>query len=87
MAFELRIEDPVLRALNRIDPAVRQRILKKLAWFARLDTPLSFATRLTDPKLGTHRFRIGDWRVIVDVDTDRHRIRVLEIGHRREIYR
>jgi mRNA-degrading endonuclease RelE of RelBE toxin-antitoxin system len=29
---------------------------------------MKFATRLTDPKLGTFRFRIGDYRVIFDID-------------------
>jgi mRNA interferase RelE/StbE len=43
------------------------------------------ATRLTDSRLGSFRFRIGDWRVVFDIIDDR--VMVLRIGHRREIYR
>ncbi len=35
--------------------------------------------------LGSYRFRIGDFRVIFDIEKDE--IVVLRVGHRREIYR
>ncbi|MBM3557862.1 MAG: type II toxin-antitoxin system RelE/ParE family toxin [Alphaproteobacteria bacterium] len=34
-----------------------------------------------------YRLRVGDWRVIYRLDGDRLTILVIEIGHRREIYR
>ncbi len=47
--------------------------------------PLRYAEKLTDPKLGSFRFRIGDYRVAFDLQGDD--IVVLRVGHRREIYR
>jgi len=50
-----------------------------------LEDPFKYAEKLTDPKLGTYRFRIGDYRVIFDMEeTD---IVVLRVGHRKDIYR
>jgi len=43
------------------------------------------STRLTDPRIGTYRFRVGDYRVIFDVEGNE--IIVLRVGHRREIYK
>jgi mRNA interferase RelE/StbE len=40
---------------------------------------------LIDPKLGTYRFRIGDYRVIFDIEGKD--IVVLRVGHRRDIYK
>jgi mRNA interferase RelE/StbE len=47
--------------------------------------PLSHATGLTNTDLGTYRFRIGDYRIIFDLDGDE--IVVLRVGHRRDIYK
>jgi mRNA interferase RelE/StbE len=44
-----------------------------------------YSETLRDAKLGTYRFRIGDYRVIFDIEgTD---IVVLRVGHRKDIYR
>lgn len=40
---------------------------------------------MVDPRLGTYRFRIGDYRIIFDIEGEE--IVILRIGHRREIYR
>jgi mRNA interferase RelE/StbE len=47
--------------------------------------PLSQAVKLSDPRLGTFRYRIGSLRVTFDLGDDR--VVVLRLGHRREIYR
>ncbi|MDZ4853875.1 MAG: type II toxin-antitoxin system RelE/ParE family toxin [Nitrospirota bacterium] len=36
-------------------------------------------------ELGSYRFRIGDYRVVFDIEGDE--IVVLRVGHRRDIYR
>jgi mRNA interferase RelE/StbE len=46
---------------------------------------LRFAEKLSDPILGEYRFRIGDYRVIFDIQEDE--IIILRVGHRREIYK
>jgi len=43
------------------------------------------AERLTNSRLGNYRFRIGDYRVIFDLEE--YDISVLRVGHRKEIYR
>jgi mRNA interferase RelE/StbE len=47
--------------------------------------PLKHAERLTQPQIGSFRFRIGDYRVVFDLEGAE--IVVLRVGHRREIYK
>jgi mRNA interferase RelE/StbE len=50
-----------------------------------LENPRLFAIKLMDKALGQYRYRIGDYRIIFDIEKDN--IIILRIGHRREIYR
>jgi mRNA interferase RelE/StbE len=49
------------------------------------EDPLGYAKKMVDPSLGTYRFRIGDYRVIFDIEGEE--IVILRVGHRKEIYR
>jgi len=43
---------------------------------------------LVGPKMGSYwRYRVGDVRVICDIQDEELLILVIEVGHRREVYR
>lgn len=72
--------------LRKLGIITQKRIIKKLRFFMDQDDPLRFAASLTDFRNGgDYRFRIGDYRVVFDLDDDA--IFVLHIEHRREVYR
>jgi mRNA interferase RelE/StbE len=71
------------RDISKLDPNTKDRIGKTLLRYA--EDPLRFAEKLSDPILGEYRFRIGDYRVIFDIQEDE--IIILRVGHRREIYK
>lgn len=83
--MEYRFTRQAFRQFRKLDPAVQRRIIKKLDFFCGQQKPLDFAEPLLGEELGQYRFRIGDWRVIFDVN--RKGILILLVGHRREIYR
>ena len=66
-----------------LDLNIKNRIGKSLLMYE--EDPLKYAEKLTDSRLGEYRFRIGDYRVIFDLEEND--IVVLRIGHRRNIYR
>ncbi len=67
----------VVRVLDFVDERV-----------ARLEDPRSQGKNLVGPKLGSYwRYRVGDVRVICDIKDEVVTILVVEIGHRREVYR
>lgn len=81
--YQLVYTKRAVQDIDQLDRVVKKRLGKKLLKFAK--DPLTFAKKIHDPKLGSYRFRVGDYRVIFDLDG--HKIVILRIGHRREIYR
>jgi len=66
-----------------LEPDIKQGIGKFLLRYE--EDPLKYAEKLTDSRLGTYRFRVGDYRVIFDLEENE--IVVLRVGHRRNIYK
>ena len=83
MSYRLVYTQRAVRDINRLDAGVKKRIGATLLRFK--DNPLQYAENLTDPELGSFRFRIGDYRVIFDIE--KNDIVVLRVGHRKEIYK
>lgn len=74
-----------LRRAKRLPKDVQRRIIHKLNFYCDQEDPLDFAEPLMRSELGSYRYRIGDWRVVFDLEGDT--IVVLLVGHRRDIYR
>jgi mRNA interferase RelE/StbE len=55
-------------------------------WFASQRDPLHFAKPLINAKIGTHRFRVGNYRVIVELQKETSAILVIAIRHRSKAY-
>jgi len=66
-----------------------QRILK--AWIEKhlvgCENPRAIGKSLTVNRKGTWRYRIGDYRLLCDIQEERLVILALTIGHRREVYK
>jgi len=72
-----------VRDIKKLDNTIKKRVGTVLLKYK--DKPLDFAETLKSSDLGTYRFRIGDYRVIFDIE--RNDVVVLRVGHRREIYK
>lgn len=73
------------RDLEQLDRLAQRRIIKKLEFYASQEDPLRFAERLTVPRDGEWRFRIGEYRAIFHIVNGG--IMVLRIGNRKDIYK
>ncbi len=74
--------------LKRLPGKIAKRIVAKMDWYVAQESPLHFAKKLTDPTLGTYRFRIGDYRVLCDVHHETISVlEVLAVRHRMNAYR
>ena len=74
---------------RKLDRSVAFQVLDYMdKGVALLDTPRSQGINLVGPRLGScWRYRIGDLRVICDIQDNVLTVLVVEIGRRREIYR
>jgi mRNA interferase RelE/StbE len=71
------------RDIKKLESNIKERVGKTLLRYS--EEPLKFAEKLSDLILGEYRFRVGDHRVIFDLEGNE--IVVLRVGHRREIYK
>ncbi len=85
MAYFLK--PSAVRDLKKLPTVIQRRIIQKLDFFVASKNPLHFAWHLRDRKFGEYRFRIGDYRVIFDVESKSRSLIILAIGHRRDIYK
>ena len=83
MSYNLVYTQKAVKDIQKIEPNIRRRIGSTLLRYK--ETPLLYARKMINSELGSYRFRIGDYRVIFDLENDD--IVVLRIGHRREIYK
>lgn len=83
--YRVVIEREALRALSKLDKPIRRRVqmaIDRLADDARPPGARALAGRP-----GCLRLRVGDYRVVYEVQDDQLLVLVIDLGHRREIYR
>ena len=89
LAWRIEFEDAALKELSKLDKPVAKRILVFLRErVAVLDDPRSIGEALKGSKLGElWKYRVGDYRIITNIEDGVMRILVLKVGNRREVYR
>lgn len=78
-----------LKDLKQLDKVVAKRIVLKIKDNADQTDPLRRAKPLVGKLSGWYRYRIGDYRAIFSIDADNQIIllKVLQVRHRKDIYR
>ncbi|MBS0193448.1 MAG: type II toxin-antitoxin system RelE/ParE family toxin [Proteobacteria bacterium] len=89
MVWKVEISGGAGKALARLDKQTIQRILRFLdERVAQADDPRAVGQPLKGSRLGDlWRYRVGDYRIIADIQDRVVTVLVLRVGHRREVYR
>jgi len=88
LAWRVEFQRSAAKQLRALDKPIQRRILSFFRdRVARSDDPRKLGKALTGDKGGLWRYRIGDYRAICNLEDEQLIVLVLEIGHRREIYR
>lgn len=83
--YRVEIARDALRALAKLDKPIRRRV--QAAIDALCAQPRPPGVIALQRLRGAYRIRVGDYRVIYTVDDGRLVVLVIDLGHRREIYR
>lgn len=86
MTWGIRTDRHFDRSLKKLDRQVATRILKALTALETLDDPTQRCKALSGPYTGLWRLRVGDVRVILDIQRGTLVIIALDVGTRRRIY-
>ena len=84
--YEIIILPTALKDLKGLDKAVAQRVSDKLTWFSENIHILKLQS-LKSNLSGFFKLRVGDWRVLYEVDHAQKIITVHKVGHRSDIYK
>ena len=89
MAWAVEFDPDAVKDLKKLDKQVQVSILdfvrKRLSALAN---PRELGEPLAGSKLGNYwKYRVGDWRIICDLQNQRIVVRVLRVGNPREVYR
>ena len=88
MAWTIDYADTAKTQLRKLDKQTARHILDYMdERVANLENPRSAGKALTGPLGGLWRYRVGDCRVICDIQDDALRVLVVQVGNRREVYR
>ena len=86
MAWTVEYDPRSEKELAKIAKPVAKRILDYMDAVAELDDPTIRGKPLVGSLAGLWRYRVGDWRVICDLDTHRLVIVAVEVAHRSRVY-
>lgn len=82
MTYRILFSDLALKQLKKLDGETRQRIITAIE---RIRVrPESYIKRLVGEE--GYRLKVGDYRVILDLDDEQLIVLVLRIGHRKNVY-
>ena len=87
MAWRIEIDKDVQREMKKLDKQVAKRITAELREVSQLDDPRSMGKGLTGNLAGLWRYRVGNYRIICDIEDGVLLILVVDVAHRREVYK
>lgn len=89
MAWRIELSDTAVKQLAKLDKLVAKRIQLFLRErLVPLENPRSIGDALKGSELGEFwRYRVGDWRLICQIEDQRIVITVLRLGNRRDVYK
>lgn len=83
MAWTIDVSEKAVRALRKMDKQAARRIKDELEEIAKLEDPRSRGKALVGNLAGLWRYRVGDYRIICDIEDGRLVILVVDVAHRR----
>ena len=86
MTWKLVTDRDFDRGLKRLDRQTQRLILTRLLGLAELDDPRVRLKPLSGPLAGLWRYRIDDFRVIIDLRASEVVLIALDVGRRDSIY-
>ncbi len=88
MAWAIDYADTAKGQLRKLDKQTARRIVDFMdERVAGQENPRSTGKALTGPLGSFWRYRVGDYRVICDIQDGALRVLVVQVGNRREVYR
>jgi mRNA interferase RelE/StbE len=88
LAWRIEITRTATKQITKLEQQAQKSIVRFLRErLAGADNPRQWGRALQGEKRGLWRYRVGDYRMICDIQDQKITILVLEVGHRKDVYR
>ncbi|NEO83502.1 MAG: type II toxin-antitoxin system RelE/ParE family toxin [Spirulina sp. SIO3F2] len=84
MTYQIRIPKVVQKQLQKLKEPTRQRILDSLR---QMQEQPRFGNAIKMKNSEGYRLRVGDYRVLYDIDDAAQVVTIRRVAHRRDVYR
>lgn len=88
MSYHVELTNTAKKQLKKMD---RQTASILLGWMRKnlegCENPRQHGKSLSANRSGQWRYRVGDYRLIAEIEDDRIVILILSIGHRSDVYK
>lgn len=88
MAWTIEIARTAEKQIKKLDRVAQGLIVRFLRERLKpAENPRQWGKPLHGEKRGLWRYRVGDYRLICDIQDESITVLVLEVGHRKDVYR
>jgi len=85
VSYRLLVKPSAQRDIEGLPHPIQRRVLERLARIESVPRAPG-SVKLAGSK-ATYRVRVGDWRIVYEIDDARCMVIVTIVAHRREVYR
>ncbi len=86
MSWTIKINSQAIKYLKKVDKSVQQKIIMGINKVKEIEDPRKIGKALQGKYVGFWRYRLGDYRIICEIQDESITILVIKIGHRKEVY-
>ncbi len=85
--MQIRFSAHALKQLKKLDRQIAKRVIDFLEnKVTGIEDPRQMGKSLQGQLVNLWRYRVGDYRVIVEIKDEELIIQIIKIGHRKDIY-
>jgi len=86
--WRIEISRTAEKQIQKLNRAAQESIIRFLRERVQpVDNPRQWGKPLHGDKGGLWRYRVGDYRLICDIQDERITVLVVRVGHRKDVYR
>ncbi len=82
--YEIFIEETAEKELNKLDKSLFNRISQKI--LALAENPRPLGCKKLKGHFNDYRIRIGNYRVVYEINDDENYFNIMIVRHRKEVY-
>ena len=87
MAYKIEFEEQAFAEFSKLDGSVKKQIQKYIDKIAERANPRTLGEPLQENLAAYWKYRVGDYRLVAEIQDDKFIVLMLAIAHRRKVYK